>query len=45
MINRCRGKSLIKGLGCRDEANTIMNLQYADDNFREECLPQAMILK
>ena len=33
MINKCRGKGLLKGLGCQDEANTVINEQYVDDTL------------
>ena len=30
MIVRGRKEGLLKDLGCRDEANVVINLQYAD---------------
>jgi len=42
-----QGGGLVTGLGCRDETNTVINLQYADDTliFRKNSLPQAIVLK
>jgi len=47
MVKSCREKGLLKGLGCRDETNAIINLHYADDTliFGKECVAQAVILK
>ena len=47
MIANCRDLGLIKGLSCRDDANVVIILHYADDNLilGKKCLAQAMILK
>ena len=47
MVKSCQKKGLLKGMGCRDETNAIINLHYADDTliFGEECVVQAVILK
>ena len=47
MIAIYRKAGLIEGLGCRDSANSVVNLHYADDNliFGKDYTPQAMILE
>ena len=47
MISKCQKMGLVKGLGCRDETNAVINLQYADDTLivRKDCLIQAFVLK
>jgi len=47
MITKCRKEGMLKGLRCRDEANGITNLQYADDTllFGIVSLPQTLVLK
>jgi len=44
MISKCKKAGTLKWLGCRDEANAAINLQYADDIilFGIDNLPQAM---
>jgi len=46
IIKYCK-EGLIKGLGCRDNTYSMINLHYADDTllFGKEYLPQVMILK
>ena len=38
MIAKCQDADLIKGLGCQDDTNAVVNLHYADDTliFGEE---------
>jgi len=47
MIEKYPREGLLKGLGCKDETNAIINLHYMDDTliFGKEELPQAMVLK
>jgi len=47
MIAKWRKEGMLKGLGCRDEANGVTNLQYADGTllFGIVNLPQALVLK
>ena len=47
MIAKCREAGMLKGLGCRDEANAAINLKYVDDTilFGIDNLPRAMVLK
>jgi len=47
MINKCCQAGLIKGLGCRDSADLVVNLHYTYDTFifEEAYATQAMILK
>ena len=47
MIAKCRKEGMLKWLGCRDEANEVTNLQYADDTllFDIVSLPQALVQK
>jgi len=33
MISKCREIGLVKGLGCRDETNVVINLEYANDTL------------
>ena len=42
-----REKGFIKGLGCRDNTNSVINLHYLDNTliFGQESLPEAMILR
>ena len=47
MISKCYKTGLINGLGCRDNTNSVINLQFMGDIlvFGKESLPQTMILK
>ena len=47
MISICKKEDLLKGLGCWDDANAVINLQYADDTliFGQESIPQSVVLK
>jgi len=47
MIAKFHERGFVKGLGCQDDTNTIINLHCTDDTliFRKKYQSQAMILK
>ena len=47
MIAKCQMVGLIKGMVCRDEDTSVINLQYADDTllFGRDTLGPALALK